>query len=73
MATVEGEEAAEGAEGEEEGGGIFGSRLAMCVGVRALMCLLCLAYFYSIGEPTFGIRKSTSYKDLAKEEPKKDN
>ncbi|KAG0722233.1 hypothetical protein GWK47_044899 [Chionoecetes opilio] len=53
--------------------GLLGTRLAMCVGVRGLMCLLCLAYFYSIGEPTFGIRKSTSYKDLAKEDTKKEN
>lgn len=57
---------------QNEGEGLFESHLAIIVGMRALMCLICLAYFYSIGEPTFGIRKSTSYKDLAKDECKKD-
>ncbi|KAK8381807.1 hypothetical protein O3P69_015077 [Scylla paramamosain] len=37
--------AAEGRDGEES---LLGSRLALFVGLRALMCLLCLAYFYSI-------------------------
>ena len=59
--------------GVEDVDDMGGGRLVVCVCLRALMCLLCLAYFYSIGEPTFGIRKSTSYKDLAKEETKKEN
>ncbi|KAK4299377.1 hypothetical protein Pmani_028341 [Petrolisthes manimaculis] len=66
---------------DEDGGGgdddevldMFEARATLLIGVRATMCLLCLVYFYSIGEPTFGIRKSTSYKDLAKDEAKKDN
>ncbi|KAG7166598.1 Tumor protein p53-inducible protein 11-like, partial [Homarus americanus] len=57
---------------QNEGEALFESRLVMIIAMRAVMCVICLAYFYSIGEPTFGIRKSTSYKDLAKDECKKD-
>ncbi|XP_069158038.1 LOW QUALITY PROTEIN: tumor protein p53-inducible protein 11-like [Procambarus clarkii] len=57
---------------QNEDEALLENRLVMIIGMRAVMCLICLAYFYSIGEPTFGIRKSTSYKDLAKDECKKD-
>ncbi|XP_045137814.1 tumor protein p53-inducible protein 11-like isoform X3 [Portunus trituberculatus] len=44
------EEEGGAAEGRDEEESLLGSRLALCVGLRALMCLLCLAYFYSIGK-----------------------
>lgn len=77
MTTMDGQEVptspGEGAAGAEEGGGgggddggLFGSRLALCVSVRALMCLVCLAYFYSIagyapirGQKPTGFRQPT--------------
>ncbi|XP_076030589.1 tumor protein p53-inducible protein 11-like isoform X1 [Oratosquilla oratoria] len=43
-------------------------RTLMSVGVRIGVGLLSLLYFYKIGEPTSGLRKSASYKDLTKEE-----